>query len=235
MLGSLNVTGWVALGAGLASFVSPCVLPLVPTYITYLTGVSLDELTSYKQINRALVLANALAFVFGFSVVFVFLGLSASLVGQFLLRNRLIFRKLAGVVIILLGLHMTGVFRFLFLMQEKRFNIVPKRVGVLNSFLLGIAFSFGWTPCIGPILGTILMVAGMEARAAQGAWLLALYSLGLVIPFLIAALGIAWLLPYFRKIRRHMRAIEVASGVLLIAVGVMVYLDYFTRLAALLG
>lgn len=231
MGGSLEVTGWVALGAGLVSFASPCVLPLVPTYMTYLTGVSLDELVSHKQINRASIFANALAFVLGFSVVFVLLGLSASFVGQFLLQNQPLFRKFAGVVIVLLGLHIAGVFRFLFLLQEKRWNIAPRRIGVLNSLLVGVAFSFGWTPCIGPILGAILMVAGTEGSTLKGALLLALYSVGLAIPFLIAALGMAWVLPLLKRIGRYMRVIEITSGVLLVVVGVMVYTDYFFQLA----
>jgi cytochrome c-type biogenesis protein len=169
--------------------------------------------------------------VAGFSVVFVALGASASVIGEFLVQRLPLLGKIAGVVIIIFGLHTMGVFRLGFLEVEKRVHANRKPAGVAGAFLVGLAFAFGWTPCIGPILGTILAVAASKDTIAQGVWLLAVYSAGLGIPFLLTSLAIDRFFSASARIRKHYHAIEVASGVLLVAVGVLIFTDRFTIIA----
>lgn len=218
-----------AFAAGLISFLSPCVLPLVPTYITYLTGASAGE--PHAPAVRRKVLLNALAFVLGFSLIFVAFGLTASALGQFLgLYSRLI-RRVSGVLIIFMGLYMTGLFDLSWLERERRLAVPAFSAGPARSLLVGVTFSAGWTPCIGPILTAILAVAANGETATFGAWLLGLYALGLGLPFLVAALSLAVLTRLLQKVKPHLGRVRVASGVLLMAMGVMVYTNSFFALS----
>ncbi|MEO5364998.1 MAG: cytochrome c biogenesis protein CcdA [Magnetococcus sp. WYHC-3] len=213
-----------ALGAGILSFVSPCVLPLVPAYISYMTGVSVDQLREESGRSHQLGLRAAwvsLAFVLGFSTVFVLFGASAFALGQALAPYRDLLAKIGGVLIILLGLHYLGLFRLGWLNLEARFNLQTRAPGAGTAYLIGLAFAFGWTPCVGPILATILALAGSQETVWQGVGLLAVYSLGLGIPFILAGLAINGFLGFFRRMRRHMHRVEQVSGGLLVGVGLV--------------
>jgi cytochrome c-type biogenesis protein len=221
----------IALLAGLVSFVSPCVLPLVPAYLSFLTGTSLDELrTSAPAPVRARAVAHALAFVTGFTVVFVALGLSAGSLGSLLGSNRVLVARIGGIVVILLGLHMTGLLRIPLLMYDARAHVQPARRGYLTSAIVGIAFAAGWSPCIGPILAGILALASQE-RTLDAAGLLLAYSAGLAVPFLAAAVALGAIVPLMDRIKRFLPAIEIASGCVLIAAGVVLLTDSFLRIA----
>jgi len=228
-----DVTLAVAFAAGVFSFLSPCVLPLIPTYLTYLTGVSLEELIEEKRLKamRLRVMSNAVAFVLGFSTLFILYGLSASFIGQFLLTYQRVIRQLSGLLIIFFGLHLMGVFRLGFL--ERSYGIKGGTAGggnMASSFLVGTLFSAGWTPCIGPVLASILTLAASSDTLYAGAYLLGAYSLGLAIPFLLAAASLGWFMKFFRRFKRHLAKVEFVSGLLLTIIGLMVYLNYFTRL-----
>lgn len=210
--------------AGIISFLSPCVLPLVPSYLCFITGASLDELaeqngTSNHQQRRALL--AALMFVFGFSTVFVILGASASVVGQLLREYLGVLSQIAGVFIILMGLHFLGVFKLSILHREARYHHHSQPVGLLGAYGIGLAFAFGWTPCIGPVLATILTIAASEQDVVKGASLLAIYSLGLGIPFLLAAAGIGTFLGFLGRFKRHLGKVEQVMGGLLVLTGIM--------------
>jgi cytochrome c-type biogenesis protein len=219
-----NVTLLAAFAAGFLSFVSPCVLPLIPGYISFVSGVSLDEMRgdTTPATSRLQVFLTSLAFVIGFSLVFVALGASATAIGKFLFARLPLFSKIAGGILILFGLHTMGVFRLAFLETEKRVQSQRKPAGPLGAVLVGVAFAFGWTPCIGPILGGILAIAGSKNSVAEGVTLLAVYSLGLGIPFLLTSLAINQFFGAARRIRRYYHAIELASGALLIVIGVLI-------------
>ena len=226
----------LALLAGLVSFLSPCVLPLVPGYISMLSGTSMDELRG--SVDRALarrIFGNSIAFVIGFSVVFVALGASASEVGNFLLTRRTIFNIVAGAIIIIFGLHLTGLVRIPFLYRSASIQTGGKQRGSTGAFLLGFAFAFGWTPCIGPILAGILALAATRDSLGQGMVLLAVYSAGLAVPFLLTSLGLSQFLKFYGRFRRHLQAVEVASGILLIALGVLIAFNKFTVLSGYLS
>ncbi len=224
--------------AGLLSFISPCVLPLIPGYLSFVSGVTLQEMRGEGQAapagSRRRVLGSSLAFVLGFSLVFISLGASASAVGQFLMSRLAIIGKIAGVLIVLFGLHMMGVLRISWLYSEKRVQTQKKPAGPFGAVLVGIAFAFGWTPCIGPILAGILAVAASKDTMMDGVKLLAAYSAGLGIPFLITSLAINQFFAAFARIRKHYHAIEVVSGVLLVAVGVLIFTNQFTIIARFL-
>jgi cytochrome c-type biogenesis protein len=216
-----EVTSLAALAAGIVSFLSPCVLPLVPPYLVFLTGTSIERFADREpalQVKRATV-AAALLFVAGFSTVFVTLGASASLVGSLIRAYSGPLATIAGIVIIVMGLHFLGVFRIALLMQEKRAQ-VAKPVGLWGAYVIGLAFAFGWTPCIGPILAAILAVAASEQTVAKGAGLLAVYSLGLGIPFVIAAFAIEPFAAFLARFKRHLHRVEQAMGALLVLTGI---------------
>ena len=219
MLQEVTLLGAVL--AGLLSFISPCVLPLVPPYLGYLAGVSLEELADERADQAAArkVFFTALAFVAGFSTVFVILGASASLLGQFVSQYIQYLSYVAGAVIIVMGLHFLGVFKIALLYREARVQVDRKPAGSLGAYLMGLAFAFGWTPCVGPILATILFVAGSEDTAAQGAVLLSAYALGLGIPFLFAALFAGPFLKFMVRFRKHMGLVEKGMGVVLVFTG----------------
>ncbi len=230
----IEVTFAGALIAGLLSFLSPCVLPLVPAYLSYISGVSVNELrhqddSAAASSVRRHALGQSLWFVAGFSLIFIALGASASLIGQWLLMHMATLGKVAGAIIVVFGLHYAGVIRIPLLMMEARFDTgsINAKHG-LGALILGAAFAFGWTPCIGPILGAILAVAGAQAEMMRGILLLATYSLGLAIPFLLAALATDSFLRWAQHFKSHFDLIEKLSGMLLIIVGVLIFLGSFS-------
>ncbi len=210
-----------ALIAGLVSFLSPCVLPLVPPYLIYLTGATIEHLENEEtaSASRRAVMLSALLFVLGFSTVFVALGASASLIGSLIRAWSVELSILAGIAIIIMGLHFLGLTRIAFLMREGRLPI-PKPIGLWGAYVMGLAFAFGWTPCIGPILAAILSIAAAEATVMKGAGLLAVYSAGLGIPFLIAAFMVEQFSTLFARMKRHLVSVERAMGVLMVLTGI---------------
>jgi cytochrome c-type biogenesis protein len=216
-----NVSIPAALVAGLVSFLSPCVLPLVPPYLVYLTGATIEHVANEETeaSSRRAVMISALLFVLGFSTVFVLLGASASLLGGLIRAWSGELAIIAGIVIIVMGLHFLGLTRIGLLMREGRLPI-PKPVGLWGSYIMGLAFAFGWTPCIGPILAAILSIAAAEATVAKGAGLLAVYSAGLGIPFLVAAFMVEQFSSVFARMKRHLANVERAMGVLMIVTGI---------------
>jgi cytochrome c-type biogenesis protein len=228
-----------ALLAGLLSFLSPCVLPLVPAYLSFISGVSVDALKNGEAIDhesvRKTAMIQSLWFVLGFSLVFIALGASASFIGQWLLSNMAVLAKVAGVIIVVFGLHYTGLIRIPFLMMEARLRTDNvKGTSGVGALMLGSAFAFGWTPCIGPILGAILAMAGAQGQVGEGMLLLVMYSIGLGIPFLLAAYATNAFLNWSQRFKRHLHTVEVISGILLIVVGVMIFLGSFSEVASFL-
>ena len=219
--------------AGLASFFSPCVFSLVPAYIGYLSGRSLSQPGVDKSENRLRTFFHGISFVLGFSFVFISLGLAFSALSLFFFQIRDILAKTGGVIIILFGLHMTGLIRIAFLDYDLRPQSTSKlniNKGLFSSFLMGIFFSAGWSPCVGPTLGLILTLAIDRANINQGIQLLSVYSMGMAIPFLIAALGIGWVSVILKKHGKVMQTIQMIMGILLIVVGVMLFLGIYQRL-----
>lgn len=219
----VNVTHWGALLAGLVSFLSPCVLPLVPPYLCYLAGVSLDQLTgdTDETVAKRTVMLSALAFVLGFSTIFVLLGATASVIGRFVASYLGVLSIIGGLIIIVMGLHFLGVFRIALLHRQARFEVRSHPAGPIGSYLFGVAFAVGWTPCIGPVLGTILFVAGAEQTAGRGAVLLAIYSLGLGLPFLIAGFFAGPFMHFMQRFRTHLGTVEKTMGAMLVVTGVL--------------
>jgi len=219
-----NVSFLAALGAGIASFVSPCVLPLVPAYLSFISGASVQDLVAARRSSALarIVLVRSIAFVLGFSVVFVALGASATAAGAFLTAHLGIFTRIAGAVVILFGLHLTGLIPIKALYREKRFRVSDRPASLAGSFLVGLAFAFGWTPCVGPILMSILALAGTQGKVLTGVMLLAVYSLGLGLPFIATGVAMNSALRVFERVKRSFRAIEVATGALLVLVGVAI-------------
>ncbi len=216
-----GVTIWAAVLAGLLSFLSPCVLPLVPPYLTFIAGSGIEELAEGGETRaRRDMLIAAVLFVLGFSTVFVVLGATASVVGQTVRSHLPLLATLAGVAIIAMGLHFLGVFRLNILYREKRLN-VEKPVGLWGAYVMGVAFAFGWTPCIGPILAAILAVASSEQTVGRGALLLAFYSFGLGVPFLLAALAMEPFVHFLKRFRSHFGKVEKTVGALLVLTGVL--------------
>jgi cytochrome c-type biogenesis protein len=220
----------IALTAGVLSFLSPCVLPLVPSYLTFVTGMSLEDLQG--GVNRRVTMTHSVLFVAGFSVIFILLGASASFLGQFFRAYEIWIARIGGLIIIALGLHMAGVFRLVPLMREKRVHLSDKPAGYLGTLGVGMAFGAGWTPCIGPVLGAILTYGFSQDTMWAGVGLLTVYSVGLAIPFLVAALALDWFLQVFKRFRRFIPVVEKASGVLLVFLGVLLLTGSFTILSA---
>ena len=234
----IEVTIFGALIAGLLSFLSPCVLPLVPAYLSYISGVSVDALRQNDDANKGVrrtAIIQSLWFILGFSIIFIALGASATWLGQWLLGHMLILAKIAGSIIFIFGLHYAGLIRIPFLLMEARMDTasINARSG-MGALILGSAFAFGWTPCIGPILGAILAVAGAQQNIMHGIILLGAYSAGLAIPFLLAAFATNAFLNWSQRFKRHLHIIEITSGILLMLVGALIFLGSFGILSSLI-
>jgi len=235
-----NITYWIAFTAGILSFVSPCVLPLIPSYLTYITGLSFKQLDDAHPTAkvRMTVLLHSICFIIGFSVVFVLLGAIAGVASskfQTHLREGLEWvEKIGGLLIFLFGVHMTGLFHFGVLLGEKRVQLHSKPSGYFGTFIVGVAFAAGWTPCIGPILASILMIAATSGQVGEGIGLLSVYSLGLGVPFLISGLLFHQFLVAFNRFRKYIRLVEIGTGVMLMAVGLMLMFNLMGRLTLFL-
>ena len=229
-----EVSFFAALGAGILSFISPCVLPLVPGYISFISGVSFNDMQASGAAltrSRRQMLITSIAFVIGFSLVFIAAGASASAIGRAVGRYRTIIERIAGLLVIFFGLHLAGIFRIKWLDRDTRIQTSTRPTNPFGAMLVGIAFAFGWTPCIGPILGGILTIAGSRETVSEGMILLAVYSAGLGIPFILTALAVDKFFAASARIRRHYRMIEYVAGGLLIVIGVLIFTNKFTVLA----
>ena len=224
-MGAFEVGHAGAFGAGLLSFLSPCVLPLVPPYLCFLGGLTLDELAEAQVAGEGAasrrVLFAALAFVLGFTLVFTALGATASTLGQFIAENFTLLGRIAGVIIVLLGLHFLGLLRIPLLYREARFQVERRPAGLIGAFVVGLAFAFGWTPCVGPVLATILIIAGSQDSLLHGTTLLTSYALGIGLPFLLAALFARPFMTFMQRFRRHLGRVEKTLGALLVVTGVL--------------
>jgi cytochrome c-type biogenesis protein len=237
-----EVSLFAAFVAGILSFISPCVLPLIPGYLSFVSGVTLEELRApgaaavlaSSDAKRRQAVIMSLAFVLGFSIIFISLGASATAIGTLLMEHLELLGKIAGVVIILFGLHMMGVLKIGLLYKEKRVQTNKKPAGFFGAILVGMAFAFGWTPCIAPILSAILVVAATQETVSEGVLLLAAYSAGLGVPFIATSFAINQFLAASARIRKHYHTIEVVSGVLMVIVGVLIFTNKFTIIAQLL-
>lgn len=218
----------LAFSAGLLSFLSPCVLPLIPSYITFITGLSFDDVTARKRVA----LTHGLLFVLGFSLIFLALGATATVLGRVMFAQRDLITKVGGGIIILFGLYLAGVLNIAFFARERRVHLADKPVGYLGTVLVGIAFGAGWTPCIGPILGSILIFASSEADLPRGLALLTAYSMGLAVPFVVSALAVDRFMAFFQKFKSQMLWIQRAAGGVMIVVGILMITNRFTILAS---
>jgi len=225
-----SVTLLGTFAAGLLSFLSPCVLPLTPIYVAQLTGPAIWQMNQLEARERTMLrtrtLIHAVCFVGGFALTFISLGATASVLGSFLSANQILLRQVGGLVLVVLGLHVAGVFQIPFLNRERRFDIRPGRRGYAVSFLIGLIFALGWTPCVGPILAGVLLLAAQAQTLSFGVLLLAVYSLGLGIPFLLLALAFDRIAPLLKRLQPHARLIEIATGTLLILMGVVIFFDW---------
>lgn len=230
--GSENISYLVAFVYGLLTFLSPCLLPLVPSFIAYMTGVSFADLKDAQKKNeiRKKAAAHSLLFILGFSAVFVSLGMTASVIGKTLFRYQDAIRIAGGVLIMLFGIYLTGIIKLDFLGKERKLHINAKPATYLGSFLIGVTFAAAWTPCVGPILGSILALASTRSTAGAGAGLLSVYSLGIAIPFFLTGLMVNSFLEYFNRYKKLVGTINVASGVLLIIVGALFATNYMSVL-----
>jgi cytochrome c-type biogenesis protein len=229
-----DVNIFVAFAAGILSFLSPCVLPLIPSYLSFVSGVSLDEMRSDEAGGRvrSRVVLNSVAFILGFSLVFVSLGASASFLGSLFLNYRNLIRIIGGFFIVLVGLYLVGLIRISVLDRYLQFNLKNKPAGYLGSVLVGITFAVAWTPCVGPILGAILALAGTSGEVSRGTLLLSTYAAGLALPFFLSALAINSFFQFSQNFRRYIQAIHVTGGALLVIVGVLLLTDTMTSLNA---
>ncbi|MEW6456422.1 MAG: cytochrome c biogenesis protein CcdA [Acidobacteriota bacterium] len=225
--------------AGVISFLSPCVLPLVPGYLSLLSGVSIERLKSENKGAGLLkqIIFNAAAFVIGFSLIFIILGALTTWLGQLLLSDISLLRPIAGAIIVVFGLHLMGLFKIEMLYREKRFHSLGKRSAsgkLISSFIMGLAFAFGWTPCIGPILSGILAYSATKETIYEGIALLSIYSTGMCIPFLLTALGINGFLKFYQRFKKCLNLVEIASGALLITIGLLIMTNNLSRLSSYL-
>jgi cytochrome c-type biogenesis protein len=228
-----NISAYLAFLAGILSFLSPCVLPLVPAYISYLTGSRIADLNNGK--SKLNTLYKSFGFVIGFSIVFIIMGASVSSISKLFVTHQVIFRKLGGILIIFFGIHTTGLLKFKFLYREKRLLPFDEVGSKFGSVFMGMAFAAGWTPCIGPILSTILIYAGSMDTIVKGIMLLVIYSLGLAIPFIITALAINTFTDHMKIITRHMNVISIISGLLMIIMGIIIFTNKINVLSSYLN
>jgi len=229
-----NVSAIVVFLEGMASFLSPCILPLMPVYLSYLTGGTLDEIESGDAKLRKKTIINSIGFLLGLTMVFIALGATATTLGRFLYFNSNIIRKVGGIIIIAFGLFHMGVLKINLLSKEKRLNLNIKSPRFINAVVLGMAFSFGWTPCIGPILGSVLMMAASMETYLSGVLLLTVYSLGFSLPFLLTAVFFSWILKKFDNLDKYLKTIKIISGVLLVIMGILVYTNYVYKISSLI-
>ncbi len=232
-----QVSLFAAFSAGLLSFISPCVLPLVPSYLSYITGLSVENLAKVEERERfkSAILLNAILFIAGFSTVFIAFGASASLIGQVLYEYQDMIRKIGGILIIIFGLYLLGILKLNIFMTERRLvHFESRPVGYLGSFLIGTAFAAGWTPCVGPVLGTILAYASTTESMSGGVMLLSAYSFGLGLPFFLTAFGMDTFLSYFKSLRTYLGGVSFVSGGLLVLVGIMIFTDSVTLFTSFL-
>lgn len=227
-----SVPLYLAFGAGIVSFLSPCILPLVPGYISYLAGVSITSDSS--EINKRLVISRAALFNLGFMLVFVLMGATGSYIGKLFLAHKAIFTKVGGIFIFIMGLQMTGLLKWQALYRTYKLNTNFPVRGSLGALLLGITFAAGWTPCVGPVLGSILVYAGMSGTVTKGVILLGVYSLGLAVPFMLAAFSISWTVKYLPGFNKYLNLLSVASGIILMIAGALIFFNIFPRLSAYL-
>lgn len=223
-----NVSYAVAFVAGLLTFLSPCLLPLIPSFIAYITGVSFNDLKDAGKTGevRRKAIIHSLLFILGFSIIFVLLGLTATFIGKALFQYQKIIRIAGGILIIIFGLYLTGLLKLGFLVKERRFNIHAKGASYLGSFLIGVTFAAAWTPCAGPILGSILVLAGTKTDVVSGAKLLTVYSLGVAVPFFLTGVLINSFLAHINKIKKLISVVNVIGGIFLIFVGILVATNY---------
>ena len=236
MTGAASLSFGVAFAAGLVSFLSPCVLPLVPSYVTYITGMTLDELTNRDgaaTTRRAAV--HATLFIIGFGFVFVALGATATALGVALRGALPLLQQIGGLLIVVFGLHLLGVLRLSLFVRERRIHLASRPAGLAGSLIAGVAFGAGWTPCVGPMLASILLYSGLETTMGRGLLLLVAYTVGLGLPFLVAAVGFNWYLVRVPRLRRWLVPLERAAGVLLVLVGALLFTGRFTMLSAVLA
>jgi len=217
--------------AGVISFLSPCVLPLVPGYVSLISGAGVEELKASDAHLFRKVMLNSAAFIIGFSIVFITLGAISTEVGQVLAQYKSLLARIAGAVIILFGLHLTGIFQIKALLADTRLHTLKGGASPWGAFVIGFAFAFGWTPCVGPILAVVLGFAAAQDTVVKGILLLAIYSAGLAVPFLVTSLGIERFLRFYNRFKFHMHAVEVASGALLIVLGILLVMGRFTLIA----
>jgi cytochrome c-type biogenesis protein len=228
-----TITFPAAFIAGLLSFLSPCVLPLIPAYFSFITGLSVEEMTTDAKGIRQKVILSTLAYVAGFSFIFILFGASASFLGGFASQYSWVIRYLGGGIVLLFGLHLLGIINIKGLQFEKRFHVKKKPVHLLGTFVIGMAFGAGWTPCIGPMLGSILIVAGNQETILSGVWLLAVYSAGLALPFILISIFINSMLGFMKRATRLIGIINKVAGILLIGIGLLLIFDQFKLLAVL--
>ena len=223
-----DVSLLAAFGAGFLSFISPCVLPLIPGYISYISGMSLDDMRHAGAGARRRLIVSTLLFILGFSIIFMAMGASASAIGSLLLEHRKTIQKVAGALLVILGLHMAGVLKIGFLNTDTRMQTSKRPASALGALVVGMAFGFGWTPCIGPILSGILTIAASKSTVGEGVLLLAVYSAGLGVPFFLTSLAIDKFFAASAKVRRYYRAIEIFAGVLLVVMGILLFTGRYT-------
>lgn len=229
-----NITYVAAFAAGFLTFLSPCLLPLIPSFIAYITGASLADLKDLGKRGeiRKKTILHSLLFILGFSIIFILLGLTATAIGKALFRYQNALRIIGGILIIIFGFHLIGILRFDFLLKERRLKLPAKGGSYLGSFLIGVTFASAWTPCAGPLLGAILGLAGIKASVVEGAKLLTIYSLGIAVPFFITGLAINSFLEYFKKFTKFVSAMNIIGGLFLIIIGILVLTNYLTILSA---
>ncbi|MFP4372098.1 MAG: cytochrome c biogenesis CcdA family protein [Halanaerobium sp.] len=227
---SVEISFIAALSAGLLSFFSPCILPLIPTYLSYLLG---DYAEAKKRNKNLSLIIRSTSFIFGFTIIFVLLGLSATFLGKFLIRNQKLLTTVGGIIIIIFGLHLTGIFEIKFFYREKKFGLPSYLKGNLRAFVMGVVLAVGWTPCIGPILSSILIAAGSRGSIFEGGLLLFFYAAGLAVPFFLTAVFMDYLLPKFRAFNKYLPVVNKITGTLLIIFGLMMvtgYLEVLNRM-----
>jgi cytochrome c-type biogenesis protein len=231
----MDVNGFIAFIAGVASFFSPCVLPLVPSYLVFLSGATISNFGDLaRPEHKRAVLIHSVSFILGFSLVFIALGVSSSFLGSLLLKYQRWILQVGGLLLVIMGLNSLNILKIPFLNREKAIHLSERPIGLLGSFAIGVTFSLGWTPCIGPILSSILIIASATNAVAKGVWLLALYSLGLAIPFFVAALLADRLMYFLQKHGYVMKYSSMVIGVMLIVIGILLMTEYFTELAGFL-